>query len=388
MDWVKKEVDSLKNQNLYNNILTIESAIGPSIKINGQKLLNFCSNNYLGLANHPKLIKGAIEATKKFGVGPAAVRTIAGTTKLHKELEAKLAKFKRTESVLTFQSGFVANLAVVPALMGENDLIFSDELNHASIIDACKLSKAQVIRYLHSNVTDLEEKLKQSSKESKKLIITDGVFSMDGDIAPLPEIYKIAHQYNAILMVDDAHGEGVLGSNGRGIVDHFKLHGKVDIEIGTMSKAFGVVGGFVAGKKELIEFLSQRARPFLFSSAMTIPDVGACIAAVHLLKNSNGLVKKLWQNADYLKRGLIKIGFNTGNSQTPIIPLMVGDSKKAQDMSKELFRLGLFAKAIVYPTVPLGKARIRIMNSAGHSQKDLDKALKIFTEVSKKFLPD
>jgi len=385
MDWVQKEVDNLKAQNLYNNILILESPVDSKIKIDGKTLLNFCSNNYLGLANHPKLIKGAILATKKFGVGPAAVRTIAGTTKLHKELEAKLAKFKRTESVLTFQSGFVANLAVVPALMGENDLIFSDELNHASIIDACKLSKAQVIRYSHSNVADLEEKLKQSPKESKKLIITDGVFSMDGDIAPLPEIYKVAQSYNAILMVDDAHGEGVLGSNGRGIVDHFKLHGKVDIEVGTMSKAFGVVGGFVAGKIELIEFLSQRARPFLFSSAMTIPDVGACIAAVDILENSDGLVKKLWQNADYLKKGLIKIGFNTGNSQTPIIPLMVGDSKKAQDMSKELFKLGLFAKAIVYPTVALGKARIRIMNSAGHSQEDLDKALEIFTKVKEKF---
>ena len=385
MDWVQKEVDNLKAQNLYNNILILESPVDSKIKIDGKTLLNFCSNNYLGLANHPKLIKGAILATKKFGVGPAAVRTIAGTTKLHKELEAKLAKFKRTESVLTFQSGFVANLAVVPALMGENDLIFSDELNHASIIDACKLSKAQVIRYSHSSVADLEEKLKQSSKESKKLIITDGVFSMDGDIAPLPEIYKVAQSYNVMLMVDDAHGEGVLGSNGRGIVDHFKLHGKVDIEVGTMSKAFGVVGGFVAGKIELIEFLSQRARPFLFSSAMTIPDVGACIAAVDLLENSDGLVKKLWQNADYLKKGLIKIGFNTGNSQTPIIPLMVGDSKKAQDMSKELFKLGLFAKAIVYPTVALGKARIRIMNSAGHSQEDLDKALEIFTKVKEKF---
>ena len=385
MDWVQKEVDNLKAQNLYNNILILESPVDSKIKIDGKTLLNFCSNNYLGLANHPKLIKGAILATKKFGVGPAAVRTIAGTTKLHKELEAKLAKFKRTESVLTFQSGFVANLAVVPALMGENDLIFSDELNHASIIDACKLSKAQVIRYSHSNVADLEEKLKQSPKESKKLIITDGVFSMDGDIAPLPEIYKVAQSYNVMLMVDDAHGEGVLGSNGRGIVDHFKLHGKVDIEVGTMSKAFGVVGGFVAGKIELIEFLSQRARPFLFSSAMTIPDVGACIAAVDLLENSDGLIKKLWRNADYLKKGLIKIGFDIGNSQTPIIPLMVGDSKKAQDMSKELFKLGLFAKAIAYPTVALGKARIRIMNSAGHSQEDLDKALEIFAKVKEKF---
>jgi glycine C-acetyltransferase len=384
MDWIQKEVDNLKLKNLYNNILILESPVDSKIKIGGKTLLNFCSNNYLGLANHPKLIKGAILAIKKFGIGPVAVRTIAGTTKLHKELETKLAKFKKTESVLTFQSGFVANLAVVPALVSENDLIFSDELNHASIIDACKLSKAQVIRYLHSDMTDLEKKLrKYSSKLSKNLIITDGVFSMDGDIASLPDICKLAKKYKAMVMVDDAHGEGVLGSNGRGIVDHFKLHGKVDIEVGTMSKAFGVVGGFVAGKNELIEFLSQRARPFLFSSAMTIPDVGACIAAVDLLENSDGLVKKLWQNADYLKKGLIKIGFNTGNSQTPIIPLMVGDSKKAQDISKELFKLGLFAKAIVYPTVALGKARIRIMNSAGHTRKDLDKALEIFKEIYK-----
>ena len=382
--WLKKQVQDLKDQHLYNNILTIESAVGPEIKINGKKLLNFCSNNYLGLANNPEMKKAAIEAIKKYGIGPAAVRTIAGTTVLHKELEAALAKFKKAEAVITFQSGFSANIAVIPALVGEGDLIFSDELNHASIIDGCRLSRAEVIRFAHINPADLEEKLKAADPKVKKLVITDGVFSMDGDIAPLDKIYAVSSKYGAMLMVDDAHGEGVLGENGRGIVDHFKLHGKVDVEVGTMSKAFGVVGGMAAGKTEIIEWLSQRGRPFLFSSAMTIPDVAACIAAVKLLTKSGSLVKQLWKNADYLRAGLKKLGFNTGTSITPIIPLMLGDSKLAQDMSHELFNEGLFAKAIVYPTVAQGKARIRIMNSAGHSKEQLDRALKIFEKAGKK----
>ncbi len=383
-DWIKKQVSDLKEQNLYNNILTIESAIGPEIQINGKKLLNFCSNNYLGLANNPEMKEAAKAAIDKYGIGPAAVRTIAGTTTLHKKLEEKLAEFKKAEAVITFQSGFIANLAVIPALTGEGDLIFSDELNHASIIDGCRLSKAEVIRFAHANPADLEEKLKAAPKEAKKLVITDGVFSMDGDIAPLDKLYEITSKYDAMLMVDDAHGEGVLGESGRGIVDHFHLHGKVDIEVGTMSKAFGVVGGIVAGKKEIIEWLSQRGRPFLFSSAMTIPDVAACIAAVELLEKSGDLVKKLWENADYLRAGLKKLGFDTGTSISPIIPLMLGDAKLAQDMSRELFNEGLFAKAIVYPTVPQGKARIRIMNSAGHSKGQLDGALQIFEKVGKK----
>jgi glycine C-acetyltransferase len=377
-DWIKKQVDELKTAHLYNNILTIQSAIGPEIVIDSKKVLNFCSNNYLGLANNPKLKSAAIAAIKKYGIGPAAVRTIAGTTSLHKKLEEKLAKFKKAEAVITFQSGFSANLAVIPALVGEGDLIFSDELNHASIIDGCKLSKAEVVRYAHINPTDLEEKLKSADPKVKKLVITDGVFSMDGDIAPLDKIYEVSSKYGAMLMVDDAHGEGVLGKSGRGIVDHFKLHGKVDVEVGTMSKAFGVVGGMAAGKKELIEWLSQRARPFLFSSAMTIPDVAACIASVDLLSKSGSLVKKLWSNADYLRQGLKKLGYDTGSSISPIIPLMLGEAEVAQNMSKKLFENGLFAKAICYPTVPQGKARIRIMNSAGHSKKQLDQALKIF----------
>lgn len=383
LTYLKKQVDDLKEQHLFNNILTLESAIGPEVKINGKKLLNFCSNNYLGLANSPKLKSAAIAAIKKFGIGPAAVRTIAGTTSLHKKLEEKLAKFKKAEAVITFQSGFSANLAVIPALVGEGDLIFSDELNHASIIDGCKLTKAEVIRYAHIDPKDLEVKLKKAPKKAKKLVITDGVFSMDGDIAPLDKIYAVTKKYDAILMVDDAHGEGVLGSNGRGIVDHFKLHGKVDVEVGTMSKAFGVVGGMAAGKKELIEWLSQRARPFLFSSAMTIPDVAACIASVDLLSKSGTPVKKLWSNADYMRKGLKKLGFDTGSSISPIIPLMLGEAEVAQNFSKELFAEGLFAKAIVYPTVPQGKARIRIMNSAGHSKAQLDRALKIFEAVGK-----
>lgn len=383
-DWIKKQVDDLKEQNLYNNILTIESPIGPEIQINGKKLLNFCSNNYLGLANNSEMKEAAKKAIDEYGIGPAAVRTIAGTTLLHKKLEEKLAGFKKAEAVITFQSGFTANLAVIPALVGEGDLIFSDELNHASIIDGCRLSKAEVIRFAHANPADLEEKLKESPADKKKLVITDGVFSMDGDIAPLDKIYEVASKYDAMLMVDDAHGEGVLGESGRGIVDHFKLHGKVDIEVGTMSKAFGVVGGLAAGKKEVIEWLSQRGRPFLFSSAMTIPDVAACIAAVGLLEKSGDLVKNLWKNADYLRAGLKKLGFDTGSSISPIIPLMLGEAKLAQDMSKELFAEGLFAKAIVYPTVPQGKARIRIMNSAGHSKKQLDQALQIFEKVGKK----
>lgn len=383
-DWIKKQVEDLKEQNLYNNILTIESAIGPEIQIDGKTLLNFCSNNYLGLANNPEMKKAAIEAIEKYGIGPGAVRTIAGTMSLHKKLEEKLAEFKKAEAVITFQTGFVANLAVIPALVGENDLIFSDELNHASIIDGCRLSKAEVIRFAHANPEDLEEKLKAVPKDKKKLVITDGVFSMDGDIAPLDKIYEVTSKYDAMLMVDDAHGEGVLGNSGRGIVDHFGLHGKVDVEVGTMSKAFGVMGGLAAGKKEVIEWLSQRGRPFLFSSAMTIPDVAACIAAVGLLEKSENLVKKLWENADYLRAGLKKLGFDTGDSISPIIPLMLGEAKLAQDMSRELFNEGLFAKAIVYPTVPQGKARIRIMNSAGHEKHHLDRALEIFEKVGKK----
>lgn len=385
-DWILKEVNSLKEQGLFNNIPTIESPIDSEIILNGKKILNFCTNNYLGLANDERLKNAAIKAINDFGIGPTAVRSIAGTTILHKKLEEDLAKFKKAESVITFQGGFLANLATIPALVSDGDLIFSDELNHASIIDGCRLTKAEVIRYKHADVKDLESLLKNASKAVKKLVITDGVFSMDGDIAPLDKIYEVTSKFeNTLLMVDDAHGEGVLGTNGRGIVDHFGLHGKVDIEVGTMSKAFGVVGGMVAGKTEIIEWLTQRARPFLFSSAMTIPDVGACIEAVRILSSSDELVKRLWKNAKYLKSKLENLKFDTGNSQTPIIPLMLGDELLAQKFSKSLLENGLFAKAIVYPTVAKGKARIRIMNSAVHTRENLDVAISIFKKVGKKF---
>ncbi len=381
----KEQLDKLEGDGLLITTREIQSPVGPVTKINGVKVINLCSNNYLGLADHEELKTAAKRAIDKFGVGPAAVRTIAGTTSLHILLEKKLADFKKAEDVITYQSGYCANLAVIPAVVGEGDYIFSDELNHASIIDGCRLSKAEVIRYDHLDTKDLESKIKSqyASLKSPMLIITDGVFSMDGDIAPLPELVRLADKYGALLMVDDAHGEGVLGRSGRGIVDHFDLHGKVDIEIGTMSKAFGVVGGIAAGKKEIIDWLRQRSRPFLFSSAMTIPDVAACIKAVEILNKSGNLVKKLWDNADYLRAGLQKLGFDTGKSQTPIIPVMLGDAKLAKEFSRKLFAEGVFAVAITYPTVALGKARIRVMNSASHTRQHLDSALKAFAKVGK-----
>lgn len=394
--WAHKNLKELADNNLLINFRTIGSEMDAKIKVDGKWVLNFCSNNYLGLADNPRLKKAAIKAIEKYGIGPTAVRTIAGTTNLHLELEKRLAEFKKAESVITFQSGFNANIAVVPALVGEGDVIFSDELNHASIIDACRLSKAEVVRYAHRDVKDLEEKIKDqklSEPEAlpsrrpatnvKRLIITDGVFSMDGDIAPLPELVEIAEKYGCMLMVDDAHGEGVLGSHGRGIVDYFNLHGKVDIEVGTLSKAFGVVGGLATGKKEIIDWLRQRARPFLFSSAMTIPDVAACIEAVKILQSSDKLVKKLWDNAKYFKAKMNKLGFDTGKSETPITPIMLGETKLAKEFSKKLFEKGIFAMALGYPTVPQGKARIRVMISASHSKKDLDKALNAFEKVGR-----
>ena len=389
LNWLSENLKELGSKGLLIQKRVIESPMGAKIKVNGKWVLNFCSNNYLGLANNPLLKKAAKKAIDKYGIGPTAVRTIAGTTKLHLKLEEELAKFKKTEAVITFQSGFMANLATIPALVGEGDIIFSDELNHASIIDACRLSKVEVVRYNHTDTKDLENKIKSKLPlniplKSKTLIVTDGVFSMDGDISPLPELVKLSEKYNAILMVDDAHGEGVLGKNGRGIVDHFNLHGKVDIEIGTMSKAIGVVGGYVAGEKVIIDWLRLRARPFLFSSAMTIPDVAACISAVKILQKSDKQVLKLWDNTKYFKEKIKGLGFDIGKSKTPIVPVMLGEVKLAQEFSKRLFENGIFAMAIGYPTVPEGSARIRVMMSAAHSKNDLDKALEVFSNVGKK----
>jgi glycine C-acetyltransferase len=384
LDFIDTELQELQAQGLYIHIRTLESPQGAWITVQGRRVLNLCSNNYLGFANHPALRKAAQEAIERFGVGPAAVRTIAGTMSLHLELERKLAEFKHVEATLSLQSGFMANLATIPALVGPEDAIFSDELNHASIIDGCRLSRAQIIRYPHCDVQALADLLeREASKYRRRLLVTDGVFSMDGDIAPLPELARLARQYECILMVDDAHGEGVLGRGGRGIVDHFGLHGQVDIEIGTLSKAFGVVGGYVAGSARLIEYLRQKARPFLFSSAVTPPDVAACIAAVDILTESTELVERLWENARYFQEGIRQLGFDTGRSQTPITPVMLGDARLATEFSRRLFEHNVFAQAIGYPTVPRGQARIRVMISAVHAREDLDFALEVFRRVGR-----
>jgi glycine C-acetyltransferase len=381
--WIDQEIASLKEQGLFTSIRTLSSPQGAWLVVDGKRALNFSSNNYLGLANHPRLVEAASAAMGRYGVGPAAVRTIAGTMDLHLELEKRLAAFKGVEAAITFQSGFSANLATIPALVGQGDVIFSDELNHASIIDGCRLSRAKIMRFGHGNPNDLRQQIAATTEYKRRLIITDGVFSMDGDIAPLPALCEIADVHNILLMVDDAHGEGVLGKGGRGIVDHFNLHGKVDIEIGTMSKAFGVVGGIVAGKQAVVDWLRQRGRPFLFSSAMTVPDVAACLAAVDLLEESSELVDRLWSNAEYFKQHMNELGFDTGHTETPIVPVMLGEAPLAQQFSKRLFEEGVFAMAIGFPTVPYGKARVRVMNSATHSQDDLDQALGIFAKVGR-----
>ncbi|HHT9123740.1 MAG TPA: glycine C-acetyltransferase [Candidatus Wunengus sp. YC63] len=383
LDFITEELGKLKDTGLLINIRTIEGPQGAWITVDGKKVFNLCSNNYLGFANDPQLKSSAQKAIETYGVGPAAVRTIAGTTTLHKELERKLALFKGVESTLTFQSGFCANLAVIPAIVGEGDVVFSDELNHASIIDGCRLSKAKIVRYGHCNPKDLQAKISEEKEARRMLIITDGVFSMEGDIAPLPEIVEITENFGAITMVDDAHGEGVLGRGGRGIVDHFNLHGRVDIEVGTLSKAFGVVGGYIAGSKRLTDYLAQKGRPFLFSSAVTAADVAACIAAVDILIASDTLVKQLWQNTEFFQEKMKRIGFNLGQTKTPITPVMIGDARVAKDFSQKLFEEGVFAQAIGYPTVSIGKERIRVMLSAVHSKDDLIQAIERFERIGK-----
>jgi len=384
--WIEDELDGLRQAGLFNTIRTLGSPQGAWLTVDGQRVLNFCSNNYLGLANHPRLIESARRAIADFGIGAAAVRSIAGTMGPHLELERRLAAFKGVEAAITFQSGFNANLGTIPALVGKEDVIYSDELNHASIIDGARLSGATIVRYGHAQADDLRRMIEASKDKGyrRSLVVTDGVFSMDGDVAPLDAIYDVAQRYDYLLMVDDAHGEGVLGRGGRGIVDHFGLHGKVDIEIGTLSKAFGVVGGVAAGKPVIVDWLRQRARPFLFSSAMTVPDVAACLAAVDLLEESDELVRRLWANTELFKGEIRRLGFDTGTSTTPITPIMLGEAPLAQEFSRELFRAGVFAMAIGFPTVPRGKARLRVMISAAHSHDDLEQGLAAFESVGKK----
>lgn len=378
------ELAALAEANLLITIRTVQTAADAWMVVDGQRVLNFCTNNYLGLANHPRLKQAAQEAVARWGVGPAAVRTIAGTTSLHRELEQRLAAFKGVEDALFVQSGFNANQAAISPLVGKEDVVFTDRLNHASIIDGCRLSGAKIIVYEHGDAADAEAKMAEHLPNYRRgLLITDGVFSMDGDIAPLDQLYEAAERHGVLTMVDDAHGEGVLGRGGRGIVDHFGLHGKFDLEIGTLSKAFGVVGGVIAGKKLIIDYIRQKARPLLFSSATTPADTAACLAAVDLLEESEDRVRQLWENAAYLRQGMQALGFDTGHSQTPILPVMLGDAGLAKAFSRRLFEEGVFAMSIGFPTVPRGLARIRVMNTAAHTRADLDFGLAAFAKIGR-----
>jgi glycine C-acetyltransferase len=382
--WIADELSALKEKGLFINLRTIDSSPGAWMVVDGKNVLNLCTNNYLGLADHPQLKSMAHEAIEKYGAGPTAVRSIAGTLSIHKELEKAVADFKNVEDALYVQGGFVANQAAIPPLVGREDVIFSDRLNHASIIDGARLSRAKIIVYEHTDPHDLAVKVEENlAQYNRGLVVTDGVFSMDGDIAPLDEIYKIAERYGLMTMVDDAHGEGVLGRGGRGIVDHFDLHGKFDVEIGTFSKAFGSVGGVVAGKKVIVDYLRQKARPFLFSNAVTAADTAACLAAVKLLSSTTEFFDQLWENTKYFKAEMKTLGFDTGASVTPITPVMLGDVKLAKTFSQELFNEKVFAMALGFPTVPAGKARIRVMVSAALSKQDLDFGLEKFDKVGK-----
>jgi glycine C-acetyltransferase len=382
-NFLTAELAELEHEGLLSQTRTVESAQGAWVTVDGQRVLNLCANNYLGLANHPRLREAAHAAIERFGVGPAAVRSIAGTLSLHQELEQQLAAFKGVEATLALQSGFNANLAVIPALVQEDDAIFSDEMNHASIIDGCRLSRAQVIRYRHGDPDDLSAALARTGGVRRRLVITDGVFSMDGEIAPLPRIVEVAAQHEALVMVDDAHGEGVLGPGGRGISHHFGLLGQVDIEVGTLSKAFGVIGGYVAGRQVLIDYLKQRARPYLFSSATTAADVAACLAAVTLLRESPERVEQLWEHTRFFQERMRALGFDLGHTQTPITPVMIGEAQGAKRLSAQLFDAGIFVQAVAFPTVPRGTARLRVMLSAAHSREDLAFALETFARLGR-----
>ncbi len=378
--FIDEKLDELKEKGLYKDIPALEGPQGARVTIGGRRVLNFCSNNYLGLAADKRLKRAVSEAIEEFGVGPGAVRTIAGTMTLHQQLEEELATFKKVEETLVLQSGFNANLAAIPALVGKGDTLISDELNHASIIDGARLSRAQIKVYPHNDLEGLEQILQQELS-GRRLILTDGVFSMDGDIAPLPGIVELAEEYGAMVLVDDAHGEGVLGDSGRGIVDHFDLHGRVEVEVGTFSKALGVMGGCIAGSSKMIEYMRQVTRPFTFSSALTVPDVAATLESVRILQESGELVEKLWDNAEFFKTGLAEIGFDTGNSETPITPVIIGEARLSSEFSRRLLEEGLFAQSIGFPLVPRGKARIRVMISAAHEERDLKEALSIFERV-------
>ena len=386
LQYVSETLQDLRNKGVAPKLRVLEGEQKPVCMFDGREVINLASNNYLGLTSHKALRKAAIEAVRKLGVGAGAVRTIAGTMKLHMDLEEQIAKFKHTEACVVFQSGFTANAGTVSAVLGKDDMIISDELNHASIIDGARLSKATIKVFKHKDVADCERILQENAAfPGKKLIISDGVFSMDGDIAPLPALCDLAERYGCIMMVDDAHSSGVLGRSGRGTVDHFDCHGRVHIQVGTLSKAIGSMGGYVCGSRDLIDFLYLRARPFLFSTSHPPATAAACQAAFTLLDSAEGekLVKKLWANTKFFKRELKKRGFQFKASETPIIPIHVGDAAKAFEFSRKLFDAGVFAPAVGYPTVAEGKARLRAIVSAAHKREHLLKAADILAEVAK-----
>ena len=380
---LQEDLDMLRSEGLFRPLVVLESPQMAEVVIAGQRLINLSSNNYLGLNTHPKLIQAAVQAATEWGAGTGAVRTIAGTQVLHEQLESRLAAFKHTEAALTFQSGYTVNVGVIGSMLEQGDCVVSDKLNHASIIDGIRLSKADRILYEHADPDDAERALKEARdrKFRRVLLVTDGVFSMDGDIAPLPALVERAESYDAAVMVDDAHGTGVLGRNGRGTTDHFGLHGRVALNIGTLSKAVGVVGGYVAASQTVRDHLIHKARPFLFSSSHPPAVVMACIAAIDVLEQEPQLIQNLWLNARYLKKGLADAGFDIGRSETPITPVMCGEAPQAMALSDELRRRGVFAQGIGFPTVPRGRARVRTIVTATHTTAQLDTALAAFSEA-------
>lgn len=382
LGFLKEKIQELKDEGVYRKLPVMGSASDAEVELNGRKVINLSSNNYLGFANNPRMKKAAIDAVEKYGVGSGAVRTIIGNMDIHEKLEETLAKFKREEAAFIYQSGFNCNAGTIQAITEAGDLIISDELNHASIIDGARLSKAAKTIYKHSDMDSLEAVLKENKdKYRNMLIITDGVFSMDGDIAKLPEIVDLAEKYGAMTYVDDAHGSGVLGESGRGTVDHFGLHGRIDFTIGTLSKAIGVIGGYVAGSKTMYEWLSHRARPVLFSTSLPPAAVGAITEAINMLTESTEYTDRLWDNAAYFKEKMGSLGFDTGHSETPITPVIIGDEAKTMEFSKRLLEKGVFVSGIVFPTVPKGTGRLRCMVTAAHSRAQLDKAVQAFKEV-------
>ncbi|MBC2676097.1 glycine C-acetyltransferase [Listeria booriae] len=383
--FLEPQLQALREQGLYNTIDTIEGPNGAIVKINGTDLINLSSNNYLGFSNDARLKEKAIAATETYGVGAGAVRTINGTMTIHNELETKLAEFKHTEAAIAFQSGFNCNMGAISAIMTKNDAIISDELNHASIIDGCRLSGAKVLRAKHQDMDDLRRVAKEATESGsyeKIMYITDGVFSMDGDVAKIPEIVEIAEEFGLITYVDDAHGSGVMGG-GAGTVKHFGLSDKIDLQMGTLSKAIGAVGGYVAGSQQLIDWLKVRARPFLFSTSLTPATAAACIEAIDIMEHDPERMKKLWDNGTYLKKGLADLGFDIGHSETPITPCIIGDENLTQQFSRRLLEEGVYAKSIVFPTVPKGTGRVRNMPTAAHTKEMLDEVLAIYEKVGK-----